>query len=143
MLHSGISCHYSYTAKMGKPKGSRNKKTLESLRSINTPTSRRNSQRYEDMTPSESLDNALNEGVPSFAETVSMSPPPQPSTVSASQMELDQSSGFGWPTEGLVAAPFPSFPHFEAPIEFGPMLDFDKPDSALSWNVRVTPTTSL
>jgi len=135
MLHSGLSCHYSYTAKMGKPKGSRNKKTMEGLRSINTHTSHRNSQRYEDMTPSESLDNALNEGVPSFNETVSMSPPPPQSTDSASRMELDQSTGFGWTTENLGTASFPSFPHFETPIEFGPMLDFDKPDSALAWNV--------
>lgn len=31
VYRSNIDCHYSYAAKLGKPKGSRNKKTLEKL----------------------------------------------------------------------------------------------------------------
>lgn len=33
MEHSNVDCQYSHTAKLGKPKGSRNKKTLEKLAS--------------------------------------------------------------------------------------------------------------
>ncbi|KAI9872805.1 MAG: hypothetical protein M1830_001175 [Pleopsidium flavum] len=122
---------------MGKPKGSRNKKTLESLNTtVATSTSSQDNQRYDMMTPSESLDNTLNESGPSFNDTVSMSPSAQRSTNSASQMDLDKFPGFESPVESLEAASFRDFSHFETSVDFGPILDFEKPDSAVTWNAH-------
>ena len=72
MLGSDLPCRYSYTARIGKPKGSKNKKTWESLNISAARPSSGERQRYGRMTPIENGGHTVSESTPPFDEATTM-----------------------------------------------------------------------
>ena len=118
-LHSNLNCHYSLKARIGKPRGSMNKKTIERLRRFNEAAEQETQPQHALRTPPSIAGSHAQTPRPSTAVI-----PPLPSCGDDSILDVDSTSR---------ATRDPACPHSSTDIdsESTPIQDFIFPNEDL------------
>lgn len=123
---SHIPCHYSYAARIGKPKGSKNKKTLEKLKmKVGNVISSNDQNGNKDDMGGQSPH--FHEGSPTLSAHCPVDLVPS--------AYVDEHLAVDATTEGSRLTPLFDFQHFEGLEDFSSVMDFDITDNAPMWNV--------